>query len=141
MAAGDRAPRPRDLTRKKLRAAVVLALSPGEFGGGIYGEDDFSPDYWHIRAGVKDPTGEGHALKIVPTGDADRPDCWHYNPRHAIRPGDLTAINLFFLSGGNEGLRIPLQAGGLLEQAAIMVDAFNVIGRQVAAWQKVLRGE
>jgi len=90
---------------------------------------------------VSDHTGEAHALRVVPTGDADRPDIWHFNPRHVVRPGDLAAINLFFLSGGNEGLRIPLQAGGLLEQAAIMVDAFSVIGRQVAAWQKVLRGE
>jgi hypothetical protein len=125
--------------RKKLRAAVVLALAPSEFDGGVGFEDEFTPEYWSIRRGASDHTGAAHAIFEIPTGDPDKPDPWHFNPRHLVRPCDLTTVNMFFLCGGSEGLKMPLQAGGVLDQAAIMVDAFNVIGRTVGAWREMTK--
>lgn len=130
MAAGDRAARAWDQPRKKLRAAVVLALAPGEFDGGLGDEDDYTPDYWSVRPLIE-----------IPTGDPENPDFWHFNPRHVVRPCDVATVNLFFQCGGLEGLRVPPQAGGMLDQAAIMIDAFSVIGRAVAVWNETRRGQ
>ena len=60
-------------------------------------------------------------------------DDWHFDPRLAVRPCEIETVGLWFSCGGRDGLRHLPQAGGLLDQAAVMIDAFNIIAAAVAA--------
>lgn len=90
---------------------------------------EFGPDYWSI-----DP------LARVPAPDPDAPDLWHFDPRLAVRACDLDMVRLWlwcarFTENGPEMARLP-QAGGVLDQAAIMMDAFAALAGGDAAWRR-----
>jgi len=63
--------------------------------------------------------------------------CWelfgekyHTNPRFLLGPGDVDMINLWrlFQGGGMGGGHLP-DSGGVIDQPAIMMDAFTIMDK------------
>ena len=102
-------------------------MKPGEAAGWDEDGGEFSPDYWSIQPLYRIPTGRQDE------NGAERFDDWHFDPRLAVRPCEIETVGLWFSCGGRDGLRHLPQAGGLLDQAAVMIDAFNIIAAAVAA--------
>jgi hypothetical protein len=83
-------------------------------------------------------------------------DFWHINPRWVISPGERLTVRLYFAAGGGApiylagpqgpkliGFETPKylpEAGGQLDQAAIMIDAAALIRHTIAAWQAFKEG-
>jgi hypothetical protein len=93
-------------------------MSPGEFDG--YGE--FSPDYWSWPKPVVEVLG----------------DAWHFSPKCWLTDDDHEVVRLWASAGGFDGLRHLPQAGGLLDQSALLSDAFRVVETTARAWRDVL---
>jgi hypothetical protein len=51
----------------------------------------------------------------------------------------MDLAKLWFLSGALDGPRALPQEGGLLDQAAVMMDAFSVCRQAAATWQEEKR--
>lgn len=58
-----------------------------------------------------------------------------------MRSCDLSLVTMWFIAGGAEGLRHLPQAGGLMDQAAIMMDSFAVVRSAVAAWRDLTKSK
>lgn len=66
-------------------------------------------------------------------------DEWHYPPRLGVGRGDSDTVQMWIAAGGLDGpLALP-QAGGLGDQAAVMMDAWRVIRATAAKWREEKR--
>lgn len=78
---------------------------------------------------------------VIPAAGEDQPEMeWRVNPRLACPPGALHAVRLWFQSRGGMGGAGPLpDAGGLNDQAAWLMHAFNLIAAADDEWSEAER--
>lgn len=67
-------------------------------------------------------------------------DLWQFNPRWVVTDGEKEMVRLWAMGGGLDGVSHLPEAGGLLDQAAVMVDAFAIITSAAAAWRDLKKG-
>lgn len=93
-----------------------------------------------------DPAELDGDMAATPESPAPEPiidvlgDLWRFNPRHVFTTGDQEMVRLWAMAGGLDGLRMLPEAGGLLDQAAIMVDAFAIMSSAAGDWRELKKG-
>lgn len=75
-------------------------------------------------------------LWAIPTGlrGAHTDDEWNFDPRLGVRAEDLALVQLWFTCGGRDGLKLLPQTGGVLDQAALVMDAFAIVATAASAY-------
>jgi hypothetical protein len=83
---------------------------------------------------VLDPAQLDGDFEFTPDNPAPEPvidtlgEEWRVHPRYVVGEGELETVRLWIHAGGLELRHLP-EAGGVLDQAAIMLDAFTVISQ------------
>jgi len=78
---------------------------------------------------------------VIPEAGDEPEMIWRRNPRLVVSPGAMHAVRLYYQHKGGMAPGPLPDAGGVNDQAAWLMAAFNILGGIERAWEKDGRRE